>query len=77
MPSLPCILGTDCDKGTNGATWSSQDLPYDQAKDLLDMHLLHAHPPAHAPPNVAPQQQKAEKLSRPQLKIKDLSLIHI
>ena len=71
MPSLPCILGTDCDKGTNGATWSSQDLPYDQAKDLLDMHLLHAHPPAHAPPNVAPQQQKAEKLSRPQLKIKD------
>ena len=71
MPRLTCPLGTDCNKGEDVTTWSTLDLEFDQAKALLDMHLAHAHPSAMGPPPSSSQQPKAEKLSKPHLRVKD------
>ena len=49
------------------------DLPFDQARALLEMHIVHAHPVKDqvAPAVPVGQQPKAEKLTKPKLRVKD------
>ena len=71
MPALPCPLGTGCDKGQDGAIWTTIDVPYENiavAQKAVDDHVRYAHQGA-AAAGAAPM--KAEKLVRPNLKIKD------
>ena len=56
--------------GEDRTTWSTADLPFEQAKTLLDMHGNHAHQPAN-PGGHTSHQPKAEKLSKPHLRVKD------
>ena len=43
MPALPCPLGADCNKGPDGGTWFTVDIPFQEAKALLDDHVKVAH----------------------------------
>ena len=45
MPALECSLGADCTKGPNGGVWKTQDLPFDQARQLVADHVKFAHYP--------------------------------
>ena len=72
MPALPCPLGADCNKGPDGGTWFTVDIQFQEAKVLLDDHVKVAHhQEAAAGDAPAAQQLRPEKLSRPQLKVKD------
>ena len=69
MPiSLTCPLGAACGKGAEGAAYKTEELEFDQSKALLDMHMTHAHQGAATQPSSQP---RTEKLTRPQLKVKD------
>ena len=69
MPALPCPLGTRCTDGPDGGVWFTVDVPFEDARKLLEDHIKYSHQAAAA--GAAPAQLKAEKLSRPHLKIKD------
>ena len=43
MPSLPCPLGIDCKKGSKQGIWHTVDLPFQEAKQLLDDHVKFSH----------------------------------
>ena len=43
MPSLPCPLGIDCRKGPKYGIWQTIDLPFKEAKQLLDDHVKFSH----------------------------------
>ena len=43
MPSLPCPLGIDCRKGPKYGIWQTVDLPFKEAKQLLDDHVKFSH----------------------------------
>ena len=43
MPSLPCPLGDRCTDGVNGKTWESLDVDFDQARKLVEDHVIVAH----------------------------------
>ena len=55
MPALECSLGADCTKGPDGGVWKTQDLPFDQARELVADHVKFAHNPDGA--SGAPAQQ--------------------
>ena len=64
MPILPCPMGTD---GEDGATWKSVDIAFEQAQVADHVKFAHQNVAAGA----APAQLKAEKLTRPNIKVKD------
>ena len=43
MPSLPCPLGIDCRKGPKYGIWQTVNLPFKEAKQLLDDHVKFSH----------------------------------
>ena len=45
MPALECSHGADCTKGPDGGVWKTQDLPFDQARELVADHVKIAHNP--------------------------------
>ena len=69
MPNLPCSLGSGCNKGQNGNIWRSEDLPFQQAQELVRDHVQVAH--HHLMVGPTPAQLKVEKLPRTSLKVKD------
>ena len=69
MPVLPCPLGARCTDGEDGAIWKSVDIAFEQAQALVADHVRFAHQNVAA--GAAPAQLKAEKLTRPSIKIKD------
>ena len=71
MPALPCPLGAGCNKGPNDDTWFTVDIPFREAKVLLDDHVRIAHHQEVTAGDGPAQQLRPEKLSRPQLKLKD------
>ena len=71
MPALPCPLGAGCNKGPDGTMWFTVDIAFREAKVLLDDHVRIAHHQEVAAGDGPAQQLRPEKLSRPQLKLKD------
>ena len=71
MPALLCPLGAGCDKGPDDTMWFTVDIPFREAKVLLDDHVRIAHHQEAATGDGPAQQLRPEKLSRPQLKLKD------
>ena len=69
MPALECPLGADCDKGPDSGIWKTQDVDMEHALILQENHMKYAHQAAAA--GAAPAQLKAEKLTRPHIKLKD------
>ena len=69
MPILPCPLGVRCTDGAGGVTWTTVDVEGGLARDLLTDHVKFAHQAEAA--GAAPATLKAEKLVRPNLKVKD------
>ena len=69
MPVLPCPMGARCTDGEDGATWKSVDIAFEQAQVLVADHVKFAHQNVAA--GAAPAQLKAEKLTRPNIKVKD------
>ena len=69
MPVVSCPLGTDCNKGTDGAIWKTENVNNDLVKELLETHVKYAHQGAAAGAGAATL--KAEKLVRPTLQIRD------
>ena len=61
MPALECSLGADCTKGPDGGVWKTQDLPFDQARELVADHVKFAHNPDGA--SGAPAQQRSVMIS--------------
>ena len=59
MPNvkLPCAIGGDCD-------YETINLPYEQAKDLLEIHMMYAHRDAQPVSS-----NKPEKFPRPEIKL--------
>eukprot|EP00092_Neocalanus_flemingeri_P081075 GFUD01101200.1.p1 GENE.GFUD01101200.1~~GFUD01101200.1.p1 ORF type:complete len:106 (+),score=27.06 GFUD01101200.1:197-514(+) len=60
MAPLECPLAVDCNKGEAGAVWKTADLPFQEAKLLLDQHLKYAH---------GHDDVIAQKLERPVIKL--------
>ena len=59
-----CPLGTECNKGPDRGVWETDDIDFNDAKELLEGHVKFSHwqvatGMAHA------AQLKAEKLNRP------------
>ena len=72
MLPLLCPLGADCDKGPDGTMWFTVDVEFREAKVLLEYIIRMAHNQEVTPTGDGPAQQlRPEKLSRPQLKLKD------
>ena len=69
MPILPCPMGARCTDGEDGATWKSVDIAFEQAQVLVADHVKFAHQNVAA--GAALAQLKAEKLTRPNIKVKD------
>ena len=67
MPPICWPLGTGCDKGKGGGVWVTEDLPFEQAEVLSTNQVKFAHQDLTASPS--PAQLKAEKLSRPSLRV--------
>ena len=59
MPNvkLPCAIGGECD-------YETINLPYEQAKDLLEIHMMYAHRDAQPVSS-----NKPEKFPRPEIKL--------
>ena len=73
MPALPCPLGANCNAGPDNTTWSTLDtldITFREAKMLLDDHIRVTHNQVPGEGNQA-QQLPPEKLTKPQLKLKD------
>ena len=68
MPKLPCPYGARCKDGPQGAIWETIDIDFAEAKLLLDDHQK-SHQFTVSPANNTAL--KAEKIQRPQIKIKD------
>ena len=68
MPKLPCPYGARCKDGPQGAIWETIDIDFVEAKLLLDDHQK-SHQFTVSPANNTAL--KAEKIQRPQIKIKD------
>ena len=68
MPKLPCPYGARCKDGPQGRVWETIDIDFAEAKLLLDDHQKsHQHTASSANSTAL----KAEKILRPQIKIKD------
>ena len=69
---LPCPLGNGCKSGPQEATWTTVDVAMEVAERLLTEHVKVAHPiKEEAAGGEAPATLKAEKLVRPNVKIRD------
>ena len=71
MPALPCPLGANCDAGPDNTMWFTVDIPFREPKLLLDDHVRITHNQEVTAGDGPAQQLHPEKLSRPQLKLKD------
>ena len=71
MPALPCPLGANCNAGPGNTMWSTVDIAFRDAKMLLDDHVRVIHKQEVPAGNNPAQQHPLEKLSRPQLKLRD------
>ena len=72
MPALPCPLGNGCKSGPDETTWVTVDVALEDAKWLLTEHIKVAHQvKVEAAGGDAPATLKAEKLIRPNVKIRD------
>ena len=69
MPVVSCPLGTDCNKGTDGGIWKTDNLTNELVKIQIEAHVKYAHQAAAA--GAAAATLKAEKLVRPTLQIRD------
>ena len=43
MPALPCPFGARCKDGPDGGVWVTIDIPFAEAKMLLDDHVKICH----------------------------------
>ena len=71
MPALPCPLGANCNAGPNNTMWSTVDITFREAKMLLNDNIRIAHNQEVPGGNNPAQQPRPEKLSRPQLKLRN------
>ena len=71
MPALPCPLGVGCDKGPEDTMWFTVDITFREAKMLLDDHIRVTHNQGVPVGGNQAQQLRPEKLTKPQLKLKD------
>ena len=71
MPALPCPLGANCNAGPDNTMWFTLDITFREAKMLLDDHVRVTHNQEVPAGNNPAQQPRPEKLSRPQLKLRD------